>query len=799
MSVRIPAGHFILFCLTVLPSVAQTPAGMVDYARQVHPILATRCLSCHSTEMRSGGLSLGAYAGVLDGGRGGAAVKPGNSAASLLILRINGEVEPVMPLGKEPLAEAEIAVIRKWIDQGARATPESQPAKPKWEPPLELDRPAVPEPAWSGWTAPLDRLTASYLSAHGVAEPPLVPDAAFARRVYLDVWGLLPAPEDLQAFLVDQAPDKREKLVHRLLADSEKYAENWVTFWNDLLRNDEGITYAGSRKSITEWLLGSLRSNVDYNQFVSKLLNPVAPDDPEGFLIGVNWRGDISASQTPAMQAAQNTAQVFLGINLKCNSCHDSFISRWKLKDAYALAGYFADEPKLELYRCDGATGQFAEPGFLYPRLNRVSPSGSIADRRATVSSIFTDPRNGRLPRTLVNRVWQRLMGRGIVEPPDEMDAEPWSPELLDWLASDFVDHGYDLKRLIGTILSSRTYQLPAIARKGDQPREYVFRGPEIRRVTAEQFADAIGSITGEWRVLQPQNAQRGAYTREWHAASSPMTRALGRPIRDQVVTTRSSDATTLQELELVNGETLTHWLSRGAKRMLGELPPAPASLFDSGSVVGSGRREPTPVAFDVDVTGADKVWLLVQDVESYAPERVEPVWAQGEFIGPNGATPLSSLKAVSAKGVRDGSGPLQFPQATGEGVRVMAPSSLTYEIARKGFTRFRGSVVLEKPSYRDDIMPNVRFFLFREEPDMERLVPVASETPVPVARGPWTTAQLVDRVFWHALGRAPSAREKGLAEAALRDSERPGRSSAAGLADLLWSLMMSPDFQLVY
>ena len=135
---------------------------------------------------------------------------------------------------------------------------------------------------------------------------------------------------------------------------------------------------------------------------------------------------------------------MFLGINLKCNSCHDSFVSKWKLKDAYALAAYFAPEPTLQMYRCDVAQNQFAEPGFLFPELTRTPASPSLADRRAAAAAIFTDPRIGRMPRTLVNRIWQRLLGRGLVANPDEMDGVPWSPSVLDWLASDFVDHGYD-------------------------------------------------------------------------------------------------------------------------------------------------------------------------------------------------------------------------------------------------------------------------------------------------------------------------------------------------------------------
>src|ERR1039457_7289840 len=165
-------------------SVAQSPPGTVDYDRQVHPILAAKCLACHSQEKRSGGLSLGTYTDALEGGRNGAAIKPGDSAGSLLLKRVTGETGPRMPLGGDPLSTAEIAVSREWIGQGARATPTSAAAKPKWEAPLALERPKVPEPVWTDWTSPLDRLAAAYLAQHGVAEPRPVSDALFARRVF---------------------------------------------------------------------------------------------------------------------------------------------------------------------------------------------------------------------------------------------------------------------------------------------------------------------------------------------------------------------------------------------------------------------------------------------------------------------------------------------------------------------------------------------------------------------------------------------------------------------------------------
>ena len=351
------------------------------------------------------------------------------------------------------------------------------------------------------------------------------------------------------------------------------------------------------------------------------------------------------------MQASQNTAQVFLGVNFKCNACHDSFVSKWKLKDAYGLAAYFSPDPKLQLFRCDIARDEYTEPSFFFPELARPAPSDSLADRRATLVQIFTDPRNGRVPRTLVNRIWTRLLGHGIVANSDEMHLKPWSPELLDWLAADFVANRYDLKHLIGIIMSSRAYQMPAVSRKGEpSARGYAFRGPEIRRLSAEQFADAIGSITGEWSVYTPARASSGTqssvgtgaaqtgpaaplgvvgiadplgrptqppasaaqagipataagrgappprtdsdavtsgvYARDFRAPSTLLTRALGRPIRDQVTSVRAQEATTLQALELVNGAILTDRLMRGARRLVGELPPDPKSVFNA-SVAG--------------------------------------------------------------------------------------------------------------------------------------------------------------------------------------------------------------------
>ena len=287
-------------------------------------------------------------------------------------------------------------------------------------------------------------------------------------------------------------------LIDRLLDDREAYADHWLTFWNDLLRNDyKGTGYTdGGRKQITFWLYQSLLANKPYDEFVHELISPPLGSDAEGFSFGIKWRGRVNASQVREIQFSQNVSQVFFGINMKCASCHDSFIDRWKLDDAYALAAVIADEP-LEIHRCDKATGKMAVARFLWPELGSIDPTADKARRLEQLADLVTHKENGRFQRTIVNRIWQRLMGRGIVHPVDVMANRPWSEDLLDYLAVYLTDHHYDLKQLISHIVSSQTYQSQHVIldeeRSGDA---YVFRGPEVKRMTAEQFIDAVWSIT---------------------------------------------------------------------------------------------------------------------------------------------------------------------------------------------------------------------------------------------------------------------------------------------------------------
>ena len=767
-------------------------AQPVSYSHDVHPILAQRCLSCHTGSSAQGGLSLESGEALLRGGVSGAAIVPGATTESLLVQRISGALPPRMPFGGEPLSAGEMAVIETWIDQGAHWG--SRSAKP--EPiavPLQLSRPPVPDADLLRSSHPIDRFVSAYWTAKTIApENGLVPDAAFARRAYLDLWGFVPSPSQLADFESDDRSDKRARLVERLLANDRHYADHWISFWNDLLRNDEGVIYHGQRSSISTWLLDSLRKNRSYDKMVRALLNPVDEDDPEGFLLGVTWRGTINASQRPPIQAAQNSAQVFLGINLKCASCHDSFINQWKLADSYGLASLFSDAP-LELVRCDTELGTTATPAFLYDELGVPPTNGSRRDRQEFAARAFTSPENGRFARTMVNRYWGRLLGRALVEPVDEMDRSAWSRDLLEWLAAEFVASAYDLKWLLKTIMTSKAYQLASVDEM-DQADAYVFRGPRPRRLTAEQFADSVSAITGEWPVLSGDAPGQALYSREWRQKSSPLTRALGRPIRDQVYTTRNQKATTLQALELVNGGTLTRMLERAASRRVGTFREGPRPVFDSGVVTGNPARDSQSHGdFDIDVSGADRLWLLVTNEGSYDPSRVFAVLGRANFTGRNGDVRLVDLSAE----VRSWTD-RPTVNVDADSVAVTPPVEFEIDLAGKGLERFRSFVGVSQESRRSDINPRVRFFVFTEEPDRRRLVAPTNDPPLESPAAADDPSTLVANLYLHGMAREATADELRAAKAMLAVGDSPADVDPRSVEDLLWSVFMSPDFQFI-
>jgi hypothetical protein len=217
---------------------------------------------------------------------------------------------------------------------------------------------------------------------------------------------------------------------------------------------------------------------------------------------------------------------------------------------------------------------------IIFSELGTIDSSASVDEKLKQLAAFLTAPKNGRLYRTIVNRIWSQLMGRGIVAPTDLMDNVPWSQDLLDWLASDFVENGNDLKKLIFTIATSRTYQLPSVEIKSEEEilgEDYTFRGMHRRKLTAEQFADAVSVVVYPLYndSLQAFNHSKkttpsrstGTQLRAALVKNDGFLTALGRPNRENVLTERASQANLLQALELTNGNLFNRALESGAKK----------------------------------------------------------------------------------------------------------------------------------------------------------------------------------------------------------------------------------------
>jgi hypothetical protein len=369
--------------------------------------------------------------------------------------------------------------------------------------------------------------------------------------------------------------------------------------------------------------------NMPFDQFARELISPSA--ESEGFIRGIKWRGNVNASQKPELQFAQNVSQVFLGLNMKCASCHDSFIDRWTLEETYGLAAITAEAP-LEAYRCDKPTGTIVEAAWMFPELGQIDPQAPREGRLRKLAELMTDQENGRFTRTIVNRLWHRLMGRGIVHPVDAMQTEPWNADLLDYLAVHLSDSGYDLKATLRLIVTSHAYQSRPVALE-EQPAgpQYAYAGPMAKRMTSEQFVDALWQIAGTAPqephkdvaefLTEAEKKDRKSY-RASLVSSDLLMRSLGRPNREQVVTDRPTMLTTLQALDLSNSPLLAETLSRGAanisKRFANADPATVVNWLYESALSRLPTTEERTIAMEVLGTPPspqgieDLVWLVI-------------------------------------------------------------------------------------------------------------------------------------------------------------------------------------------
>jgi hypothetical protein len=357
----------------------------------------------------------------------------------------------------------------------------------------------------------IDELVLANLKALGFPPSEVSADEVFLRRVFFDVIGTPPTPQEARAFLADNDPQKRSKLIDRLL-EREEFADFAATKWRDLLRikAEEPISlWPKASETYYRWVRESIAENKPYDQFARELLTGSGSnfrDGPANYVRAVPERDPRTLGEA--------TALLFLGARLSCARCHAHPLENWGADDDLGMAAFFS-QVKIKF------TSEWKEqivcrdPDLVlhHPRTGKVvamKPLGSAAlegdgqtDPRRTFADWLTTPQNPWFAKNIVNRIWFWLMGRGIVHEPDDLRSTnpPENPALLEYLEKELVGHRYDLKHVYRLVLNSKTYQLSSEPTPLNQKDEKNFSHYRAKRLTAEQILDALSQITE-----QPQN-----------------------------------------------------------------------------------------------------------------------------------------------------------------------------------------------------------------------------------------------------------------------------------------------------
>lgn len=350
-----------------------------------------------------------------------------------------------------------------------------------------------------------DKLIAKWRDL-GLAPSPLCADDEFFRRIHLDTIGTLPALADVKAFLADKSPDKRTKAIDKVLARPE-FVDFWALKWGDLLRINRDSMNERGMWSFHNWVRGQLRDNKPVDEMVRDIVTAEGSTYTEG-------PANFFMTSNNAADWAETTSQLFLGVRIGCAKCHHHPFEKWSQDDYYGMAAFFVrlgtknsqefgifGREKVVYLKTTGEQTHPRKGGVVKSRPLDGADMNDPIDRRVKLAEWMTATENPFFAKNIVNRFWGYLMGRGLVEPLDDMRAtNPASnPELLDALAADFVKNRYDLKHLLRTIMNSRAYQLAPTkipSNEADAQNVHYTRFT-VRRLTAEQMADAIDFATG--------------------------------------------------------------------------------------------------------------------------------------------------------------------------------------------------------------------------------------------------------------------------------------------------------------
>jgi hypothetical protein len=460
----------------------------------------------------------------------------------------------------------------------------------------------------------VDRLGMQKLADLGLPASLRCSDSDFLRRASLDVTGQMPSPDETRAFLADRDPNKRDKLIDTLLARPE-YVDFWTLKWADILRCSRTFLSAKGMYAYNNWIRQSVAENRPWDQFAGDLLLAQGSVFKDG---AANY---YKASGSP-QELAENTAQVFLGVRMQCAKCHNHPYDRWTQNQYYEMAAFFAQVGRKPGERAEEQVvyttgkGDIANPRtgkIMMPCALDAKPVAAdfTGDRRAELVKWMTAPQNPFFAHTVVNRIWRHYMGRGFVEPVD--DIRPTNPAsnapLFDYLAQDFAGHGYDLKRLMRTILRSEAYQRSAVPVPGNARDTRYYAHYPFKRLGAEQMLDAISTATGVSEKFDGLPSGVHAAQLPDSGVNSYFLDLFGRPARNIVCECERSDEPNLgQVLHLMNGPDLNTRLTakNGRIAALFEKKLADAPLVEE-LYLAAYSRYPTPAESRRAVTALSK------------------------------------------------------------------------------------------------------------------------------------------------------------------------------------------------
>lgn len=459
----------------------------------------------------------------------------------------------------------------------------------------------------------VDRFLGAELRAARVAPTPLTSDLEFLRRLSLDTTGVIPTAEEIRRFLADPQATRRKRAIDRYLAHPG-WADHWVSYWQDVLAENPGILKPDLNNSgpFRWWLHQSLADNLPFDRLVTELVQmqgSAVQGAPSGF-------AEATFNDAPMAAKADILSQAFLGQNLSCARCHDAPAHPFKQRQLFAVSAMLTGKA---VTIPESSTVRVVE-GFHVPRVSvttrpgePIAPAWPFAElapkttfpvpapflpekgakaaalaTRTDLASLIVAPENERFAQVLVNRVWQRLMGKGLVEPADDwVRGQPSNPRLLRYLAREFVASSYDVKRVARLILSSHAYQRKAMAAPPEEstPADRLFAGPYRRRMTAEQLVDSLYRGVGKQFRSEPLNLSPlgdrpltqfldlGTPCRAWEftalsnerdrpSLALPVAQSIGdvltvygwRQARQNPITLRDDDPTPIQTLILANG-----------------------------------------------------------------------------------------------------------------------------------------------------------------------------------------------------------------------------------------------------